>query len=354
MADGGGAIGNAGNNQGSGNGGAIATGGRSVIVKDSVFSGNSCPGTGGAIGNFDGFNYTKNRVTLSWLTIGGSTFAGNGVGEGGAVYNEGRLKVANSTFSGNTARFGGGGISNDATSGPGPGDQILVYCGRTILANSTLADNSTSGGGTGAAVFNLAQCGGGRVRFENTIIANSTGSTNCSQVFINDGHNLDSDGSCGVGPATDPMLDPAGPADNGGPTQTIALQAGSPAINAGNQFRCRRRPVRNVDQRGYVRPGTGATQCSIGAYEYNSPGCPSPLTACGMMNICTNLQTDANNCGACGTPVQLARAARAGSVASCTPVVGPTPSSHTGAISHRSPCLVPDVRRRHERPTRTL
>jgi hypothetical protein len=47
-------------------------------------------------------------------------------------------------------------------------------------------------------------------------------------------------------------------ADNGGPTQTMALQAGSPAIDAANSAACLA-----VDQRGYLRHGP----CDIGPYE---------------------------------------------------------------------------------------
>ena len=61
-------------------------------------------------------------------------------------------------------------------------------------------------------------------------------------------------------------------ANNGGPTQTIALLADSRAINAGDESVCAAPPVDNLDQRGYVR---GATSCSIGAYEYNAQG-PTP------------------------------------------------------------------------------
>ena len=43
--------------------------------------------------------------------------------------------------------------------------------------------------------------------------------------------------------------------------------AASPAIDAGDQAVCAAAPVNNLDQRGFVRPGTGHTQCSIGAYE---------------------------------------------------------------------------------------
>ena len=63
------------------------------------------------------------------------------------------------------------------------------------------------------------------------------------------------------------MFDAAGLKDNGGPTETVALQAGSPAIDAGDETTCAGPLVNNLDQRGYGRP---ATSCSIGAYEYNS------------------------------------------------------------------------------------
>jgi hypothetical protein len=77
---------------------------------------------------------------------------------------------------------------------------------------------------------------------------------------------------------TNPLRDLAGLANNGGPTQTIALEAGSPAINAGDETVCAAPPVNSLDQRGYVRPGTGAANCSIGAYEFDSPGPPPSCT----------------------------------------------------------------------------
>jgi hypothetical protein len=88
---------------------------------------------------------------------------------------------------------------------------------------------------------------------------------------------------------TNPDLDPAGLANNGGPTQTIGLCTGpsapsagctgaSPAIDAGDESVCSTTtgtaPVNNLDQRGHVRPGMGAANCSIGAYEANSPESP--------------------------------------------------------------------------------
>jgi hypothetical protein len=84
------------------------------------------------------------------------------------------------------------------------------------------------------------------------------------------GHNIDSDGSCGLTdptdlPNTDPMLGPL--QDNGGWTQTHALQLGSPAIDAIAPGAC----SVTRDQRGVWRPadgdGGGGVLCDIGAYE---------------------------------------------------------------------------------------
>jgi len=115
----------------------------------------------------------------------------------------------------------------------------------------------------------------------NSIVANSTKGKNCSSTIIDGGHNLDDGTSCGFSTAngslnsTNPQVDPAGLANNGGPTQTIALEAGSPAIDAGDEAICAAAPVDGLDQRGFVRPGAGATHCSIGAYEFDSAAPPS-------------------------------------------------------------------------------
>ena len=50
----------------------------------------------------------------------------------------------------------------------------------------------------------------------------------------------------------------------------MALKPGSAAINAGDNAVCAAAPVNGVDQRGFVRPGAGSTNCSIGAYESNA------------------------------------------------------------------------------------
>jgi hypothetical protein len=205
---------------------------------------------------------------------------GNSAGSGGGIYNGGEtLTVTNSTFSGNTSNGAGGCIFNE----------------------------NPYGSGTRAAAT-----------LRNTIVANSTSGGNCAgEAIITDGgHNLDSDGTCGVGPATNPMLDPAGLANNGGPTKTITLQAGSPAIDAGNESVCAAPPVNNFDQRGYIRPGAGATSCSIGSYEYNSPGPPG----------CCQCPTS------CAAPIN-------GSCGDCVPVAGATCES--GQLCNAAPFTPP-------------
>ena len=79
-------------------------------------------------------------------------------------------------------------------------------------------------------------------------------------------HNLveaDESELCSASLSNDPMLNPL--ADNGGPTQTMALQEGSLAIDAGDDAVCTVAPVNGVDQRGVERPQ--GTHCDIGAYE---------------------------------------------------------------------------------------
>jgi hypothetical protein len=108
----------------------------------------------------------------------------------------------------------------------------------------------------------------------NTIVANSLSlGSNCSGSMTSKGHNLSSDGSCpftntGDLNNTDPMLGPL--QNNGGPTETMALPPGSPAVDAGNPSGCTDGAghLLTTDQRGmprHDREDTGG--CDIGAYE---------------------------------------------------------------------------------------
>ena len=81
-----------------------------------------------------------------------------------------------------------------------------------------------------------------------------------------------------------------GPLQNsGGPTQTIALASDSPAIDAGDETVCAAPPVSGLDQRGFARPGSGATNCSIGAYEFNATRCLLDVDRNGVGDVSTDV-----------------------------------------------------------------
>jgi predicted outer membrane repeat protein len=253
-----------GNSVGSSAGGAISNiDGGTLTVTDSTFTGNSVCCNGGAIFSFKGA-----------VTVTDSTFSGNSANSGGALYNVGFLtvstmSVSNSTFSGNVANFGGGiattsdgstTVTNSTFSGNtgGNGGAIGDFGGSTTITNSTLSGNSATNGGGLYTNY-------GTLVVRNSIVANSPSGGNCfgdPNPIVDQGGNLQHPGTtCGATIASaDPLLDPAGLQDNGGPTKTIALQPGSPAIDAAVASNC---PP--TDQRGVSRPqGAG---CDVGAFE---------------------------------------------------------------------------------------
>ncbi len=184
------------------------------------------------------------------LTVLGSTFAANGHG----IDNDhGPLVVANSTFAGNRAPQPAGRGAGIANSGP------------STVINSTFAGNQAPGGG--GAIFTHE---GGVVTLHNTIVTGSGAGGNCLGPIVDGGHNLQFPGtSCGSRiPSADPGVLPL--ADNGGPTQTVALSPESVAIDAGDPALCLASPVDNVDQRGAPRLIGSETRCDIGAFEMGS------------------------------------------------------------------------------------
>jgi hypothetical protein len=220
----------------------------------------------------------------------------------------------------------------------------------------------------------------------NTIVASSSGG-NCAGPVTDGGHNIDDGTTCGFTGTgctttsgssfcnTNPVLDPTGRQSNGGPTQTVALCTGtgapsagctgaSPAINAGNESVCSTTtgtaPVDNLDQRGFVRPGTGATNCSIGAFEANSaaatptPAPASPATAT-PTNARTNTPTPTASNTPTGTPTQTptitstpTRTPTITNTPTQTPTITNTPTQ-TPTITN-TPTLTPTIT---NTPTRT-
>lgn len=261
-------------------GGAILNTGTATI-SNSTFSGNSPYFFGhtascGAIDNQGPMtitnstfynNYANNNYTYggaicdgSLLTIIDSTFydnqsQGNNGGYGGAIYAyAGTLAVTNSTFYLNSGTTSGGAIYSAA--------------GTVQVSNSTFGTNAENFGG-GGAISNA----GSSFLMQNSIVANGGNGGNCSGTITSYGYNLSSDSTCGFANSgdlnnTDPMLGAL--QNNGGPTQTMALPNGSPALDAGNPAGCTdfSGTLLTADQRGQPRPGGGETTgCDMGAYE---------------------------------------------------------------------------------------
>ena len=231
-------------------GAALFSNGATVTVENSTISGGISSNTGAAVQN-----------ALGIMTVSNSTFSGNTVTniDGGGIYNTGTLTVTNSTFSGNTVPNldGGGG-------GHGGG---IYNSGTLTVTNSTFSGNSAANSGGG--IYNT-----GTLNYSNTIIANSTGgdcTVNAGSIGTNTA-NLVEDGSCSASLSGDPSLGAL--ADYGGPTQTMALQSGSLAIDAGDDATCAAAPVNNLDQRGVIRPQ--GSHCDIGAYEFVGSQVPTP------------------------------------------------------------------------------
>ena len=249
-------------------GGGIYNSG-TLLISASTLSGNhalhncgtNCNmGQGGAI-----FNAVGGALTISSSTISGNSagIAGDyfwGGGRGRGIANGGTLTINKCTISGNTAWGGygavGGGIESSGT---------LTINNSTISENSAHGTHFSSGGGIdGAATL------------QNSIAAYSPWGGNCSGSMTSLGYNLSSDNTCNFTNTgdlnnTDPMLGTL--QYNGGPTQTMALPSGSPAVDAGNPSGCTDSlgHLLNSDQRGKPRPDPEDTGgCDIGAYESQS------------------------------------------------------------------------------------
>ena len=192
------------------------------------------------------------------------------------------MTIENSTISGNSAEFVGGGVyqdshgsaavllrhvtiaSNSATQGGGVYDgSSSVTESHFIVNGSVVAENTAAGPDAYALVTSQGH----------NLIGNGSGSTG----FTNgvNGDQVGADGS-----PLNPFL---GPLDsNGGATKTHALLAGSPAINTAGLVDC---PA--TDQRGVSRPQGVA--CDVGAFElgqqYAFTGFFSPLDNLPTLNV---------------------------------------------------------------------
>lgn len=238
-------------------GGGIQNAG-TLSLRNDWLSGNAA-GSGGAVYN------------TGSLTVTGSTFSGDSAGSGGAFYNAGNASFVGSTITGNFASTGAG---------------LYSASGASTLTNVTIAGNFAQSGG---GVFNSI----GDVTLLNTILAwNSVSQSDStpsdwagSAANAASGFNLIGDGSNSglsagvngnlVGDSANPIDPHLGSlADNGGPTLTMAVLAGSPAINAGSNALL---GGLVTDQRGAGFSRIAGGIVDIGAFEIQShpPAAPT-------------------------------------------------------------------------------
>ena len=237
------------NNSTGGGGSAISVEGGNATVSDSTFTGNSGP-SGGAI---DIYSNSTFKVIMS---IDRCTFSDNAAVPfiGGAIAVEllntgSSVSITNDTFTGNSA-----------TGATGQGSAIYIGASPVTITNCTIAGNNAATAG-GAVYF-----GDRTTVINNTIIASNSGG-NCSFASsgaFTGGHNIQFGGStCLLMPAANPLLGSL--ADNGGPVKTMALGAGSPAIDAADPAKA---PA--TDARGIARTdgnGDGTIVADIGSFE---------------------------------------------------------------------------------------
>jgi hypothetical protein len=196
-------------------------------------------------------------LILDRVWVSGSTGSGIYTIQGG-----GTVTILNSTFSGNTATTDVGGafhansdftvVNSTFQGNGGTWGAFSARAGNVTVINSTFADNS--GGGIENQTF-LATT----VTLTNVILYN----TGCGGTITDGGNNDVFGAACGGLPAGgDPLL--GGLTINApGTTPTMALNAGSAALDTGNGTVCTTAPVNGIDQRGAPRTAT----CDIGAYE---------------------------------------------------------------------------------------
>jgi len=266
---------------------AFSKGSSRVTINNITFA-NGIAGLGGGL-------YVLGDVTFNNCTI-----KNNNATTGAGLWTTYSVVMNNCTIMNNTAQQDGGGIFNNDSTESGNG---LPYNGSLALTNCTFIGNYAQQGegegiynkerfstGSNLATVDLISCtfagegiyndsttSNSKITFANTLFASSTLenkiNTNGSGSIVSRGYNLTDNANQGYFQQfsdrwnAHPDLDPAGAVNNGGPTPTVALCAGSDAIDHGNRF------TLTTDQRGFPRPvdnasvGNTVDGTDIGAYE---------------------------------------------------------------------------------------
>lgn len=282
-------------------GGAAFGGGLSLnasaTIVDSTISGNSV--TGGSGGD-------------SIAHSGGN----GGSGYGGGIDAQGTLELVDSTVTGNTAAGGAGGLSDLGPAGQAAGSNgggIRAATGPDILLfYSDTLDGNTAGMGGNLYSGSTTE----DITLNNTVFADGvatadvTGTTgNCSIQaalglnIVDRGHNLETSAApssghsaCGLSPGAQDLFESSARlgalADNGGPTQTMFPQSGSPLLRAGGSCldpsQTPAVPL-TTDQRGEPRGST----CDIGAVQVQAAAATGRPTLSGIPAVGQTLSCSA-------------------------------------------------------------
>ncbi len=287
-------------------------------LRQAINAANASAGADSIVFDATVFGASKQTIALSTvlpdvtqdLTITGPSTTGAGVTlQGTASLNimtvsAGTLSLANLTETGATTASG---LSIDVS-----GTAIVTGCtffnnrngissfGILTVTNSTLATNNSSGlfiGLNHTATINSCTITGNNtginlnngddnpnVTLKNSLSVGNGNSSNNSNVF---GTLTDNGNNTKTGTAAAAGLSAAGLADNGGPTQTVALAQGSGAIDTGST-------TLTVDQRGITRPqGSAADR---GAYEFVPPPQSGPNYVVKSAADTTGTSCGANDC----------------------------------------------------------
>jgi hypothetical protein len=217
---------------GTGGGGVLLTGTGALSIYNSSIIHNQAGYSGGGIRQNGSNSLSIYNCTIAGNLVTNTPQIANFPHGGGIAVSLGTLNLYHSTIASNSAPSNGGGIGN------------IVNPGKANIYNSILAGGSAGSGPDVAGSF----ASGGYNLVLNT--NGSTGFTNTSdQVNVN------------------PLLGPL--ADYGGPTPSMALRVGSPAMDKGKSFGSM------TDQRGFARPlddlsvtnASGGDGADIGAFE---------------------------------------------------------------------------------------
>jgi len=240
-------------------GGGVYSNGGFLVFRRCTLSQNAVVGVTAAYGG--GVFVSNGSVDFDGCALIGNTLNANTFASGPAAHVQGgSMTMFNCTLSGNGATAG------TVSYGPISGNNATVD-----FEHVTVVGNSSS------SVFPAGISVAGTLTSRNSLFAaNGGGNFDTDGTRISLGYNLVSDGSSGwingqngdiIG--VDPMVGTLG--QYGGPTPTLPLLPGSPAIDSGDL-----EYVLETDQRGYPRMIDGkcsnAAAPDIGAFEYGSGG----------------------------------------------------------------------------------